>query len=100
MGYNATYGLPLNDSMSRYNVETSHKETENFLETDELGNLHVKQEFALCDVCNEPIGLDAMAYVHGSYLYCRRCEMKHRANARREMKKNTHRTTTKKEKQL
>ena len=98
MGYNATYGLPYNDSMSRYDVETPHKETENFLEIDELGNLHVKQEFALCDVCNEPIGVEAMAYVHGSYLYCRRCEMKHRANARREMKKNTHRITIKKEK--
>lgn len=97
MGYNATYGLPLNDSMSRYNVETSHKETENFLETDELGNLHVKQEFASCDICNEPLGKEQISYVHGSYLYCRRCEMKHRANARREMKKNTHRTTTKKE---
>lgn len=97
MGYNATYGLPLNDSMIRYSVESRHNETENFLETDELGNLHVKQEFACCDICNEPIGKDAMAYVHGSYLYCRRCEMKHRASARREMKKHTHRTTTKKE---
>lgn len=86
--------------MSRYNVETQHEEVENFLEIDELGNLHVKQEFAHCDVCNEPIGTEQMAYVHGSYLYCRRCEMKHRANARREKKKNTHRTTTKKEKQL
>lgn len=95
MGYNATYGLPYNDS-TMYEVNTPHKETENFMATDELGNLHVKRDYALCDLCNEPIGVEEIAYVHASYLYCHRCEMVHRANARREMKKNTHRTTTKK----
>ena len=88
MGYNACYGLQYNDSMTMEPVKTKHEETENFLEQDICGNLFVKREFAHCDICGKKIEQCENSYIHGSYMYCRKCELNHRKNARIEKKIN------------
>lgn len=45
MGYNATYGRRNLDSTYREPVKSVDGKTENFMETDELGVIHVKREF-------------------------------------------------------
>ena len=92
MGYNATYGLPYNDSMTMEPVETKHTETLNFLESDVCGVMHVKQEFAHCDVCGAKIKNTETAYIHASYMYCRKCELIHRKNERMQKKINNKKT--------
>ena len=87
MGYNATYGLQFNDSMTTYPVQ-SKDGSENFLETDCQGNLLVKKEYAHCDVCGDKIDETETAYIHGSYMYCRKCEYRHRSNERKQEIKN------------
>lgn len=91
MGYNATYGLPLNDSMSRFDVGKGDGQL-NFLETDINGNNFVKQEFAGCAVCGESLA-GQIAYVHGNEEICKKCEAKKRLEIRK--KKLTNKTTKK-----
>ena len=81
MGYNAVYGLQNMDSMTEFELKTRKKDAccENFLCQDELGNVHVKAEFRICDVCGANIGND-IGFIHGSYMYCEKCEKIHRKN--------------------
>lgn len=95
MGYNACYGLPCNDSMTMYEIESKDKGSENFLQVDCHGNLYAKKEFAHCDVCGAKIQEFETTYLHGSYMYCKKCEMKHRQNERKKQIKNR-KTQTKK----
>lgn len=81
MGYNATYGLPLNDSMSRFDVGKGDGQL-NFLETDINGNYFVKQENARCAVCGDILA-GQIAYVHGNEEICKNCEVKKRQENRR-----------------
>ena len=80
MGYNAIYGQRNLDSTYREPVKSVDRETLNFLETDELGILHVQREFVHCDVCGRKIDIKENVYVHGSYEYCEQCEELHQRN--------------------
>jgi len=80
MGYNATYGLPLNDSLTRYDESKGNQLS--FLESDICGNLLVKQEYGHCANCGESLA-GQMAYVHGTEELCKKCETKHRINLRK-----------------
>jgi ribosomal protein L37AE/L43A len=80
MGYNATYGTQNYDSMSEFEVQTKkNPECESFLCQDELGNIHVKAKYRICDLCGANIGGD-VGFIHGSYMYCEKCEKIHRKN--------------------
>lgn len=81
MGYNAVYGLQNMDSMTEFELKTRKKDAccESFLCQDELGNVHVKAEFRICDVCGANIG-NCIRFIHGSYMYCEKCEKIHRKN--------------------
>lgn len=104
MGYNATYGLQMSDSMSEFKMDGKHSETLNFLCTDELGQVKVMAEYGFCDICNAP--LKGIAFYHGQNALCEKCERQHQKNERIErMKKritnkikklHTNKTTTNK----
>ena len=47
----SAYGLQKNDSMSRYELQEESNGQINFLESDDCGNLYVKQEMSACDKC-------------------------------------------------
>lgn len=80
MGYNATYGLSLNDNLTRF--DESKGDQISFLESDIGGNLLVKQEYGHCAKCVESLA-GQMAYVHGTEELCKKCETKHRINLRK-----------------
>lgn len=86
MGYNVTYGLPLNDSLSRYEIPSKDGQTLQMFEEDCQGNLLVKQGVAVCARCGAPL-LGGIAYVHGTEEICRKCEQKHRMKNRNNKKK-------------
>lgn len=86
MGYNATYGLQKSDSMMEFPIGEEKDGQQNFLCQDELGQLKVRTELAVCDICNEP--LNGIAYYHASYAYCEKCEQKHRENEKKAKLKN------------
>lgn len=83
MGYNATYGFQNFDSQSTFELkpEKGHENEISFLCTDELGQIMVKPEMRVCDVCGASIG-NGIGFVHGSYMYCEKCEEIHRKNER------------------
>lgn len=88
MGYNATYGQRNFDSTFRQDLPEVDCGTENFLCTDELGQVKVKAEYAVCDICNAP--LRGIAFYHGQNALCEKCERQHQKNERIEkMKKRT-----------
>lgn len=96
MGYNATYGYQNLDCMTEFELKTNKKadSAESFLCQDELGNVHVKAEFRICDVCGKNLNGE-IGYIHASYLYCEDCEkihrkneIKHKLNKRLQEKKN------------
>ena len=86
MGYNACYGLPVNDSMSRYEVKSKDGETLQMFDEDCQGNLLVKQEVAICARCGAPL-FGGMAYLHGTEEICKKCEVKHRMKNKNKNKK-------------
>jgi hypothetical protein len=87
MGYNATYGYKNLDSTSEFELEEKPSETLNFLCTDELGQVKVKAEYGVCDICNAP--LKGIAFYHGQSALCEKCERQHQKNLRIEkMKKH------------
>lgn len=104
MGYNATYGNQNLDSTSEFELEEKPSETLNFLCTDELGQVKVKAEYGVCDICNAP--LRGIAFYYGQSALCEKCERQHQKNERIEkMKKriadkkkklHTNKTTNKK----
>lgn len=84
MFYNASYGLPYNDSVTTYPVESRDGESENFLETDSSGMLLVKTSCSNCDECKKPLNECETIYMHGNRKFCRSCEYRYRAKQRRE----------------
>lgn len=82
MGYNASYGLPYNEEMTRYECESKDGATENMFETDGFGNLYVKHEFAYCAECGAPLK-GANTFVHLTKEICSKCELKHRMEQRK-----------------
>lgn len=95
MGYNATYGLQKSDSMSEFELDEKQGETLNFLCTDELGQVKVKAEYGVCDICNSP--LRGIAFYHGQNALCEKCERQHQKN---ELKEKLKRRTANKAKKF
>lgn len=88
MGYNASYGLPCNDSMTTYEIKKKDGETECFLESDCQGNLYIKKEFLFCAKCGTKIEQYETTYIHGNKQLCGKCEKLHRMTVRRNQLKN------------
>ena len=83
MGYNASYGLPYNDDMFRYDCDSVDGATENnMFEADGFGNLYVKHEYAYCVECGAPLKGENM-FVHLTKEICSKCELKHRMEQRK-----------------
>ena len=85
MGYNLSYGLQFNDSVSTFELE-SKEESENFLCVDSLGNLFVKREYGRCAECGKKFDNIENIYLHGNKEYCKKCEYKMRNKQRKQNK--------------
>lgn len=84
MGYNAVYGFENMDSKTEFECKASKNDpaSQSFLCQDELGNIHVKAEFRICDVCGADLK-GKIGYLHASYMYCEKCEKIHRKNEKK-----------------